>query len=125
MSPAVDDDGNEKEVEIEEELETEPLRNAPDPGKPSSKQMDEHRLTHVPYRMLCKWCNLGRGRGLQHRRSAGSDIPVVGIDYFFITKGGVKKRDELEEEYPSDHDGNKALFAARERGDVVKCIVLR
>ena len=51
MSPAVDDDGNEKEIEIEEELETEPLRNAPDPGKPSSKQMEGHRLTHVPYRM--------------------------------------------------------------------------
>ena len=33
---------------------------------------------------------------MQHRSSPGTTIPVVGIDYFFITAGGVKKRDELE-----------------------------
>ena len=52
-----------------------------------------------------------------------SKIPVVGIDYFFITAGGVKKRDELE--YSNNPEGHKELEAARAKGEVVKCMVVR
>ena len=87
-----------EEVQVKEELgeEAEAPRDARDPGCPTEKQVEDHRLTHLPFRTWCKWCNLGRGRGLQHKQSPKSEIPVVGIDYFFITAGGVKKRQELE-----------------------------
>ena len=74
--------------ELEEEAE--PPRAARDPGCPTEKQVEDHRLTHLPFRTWCKWCNLGRGRGLQHKQSPKSEIPVVGVDYFFITAGQQK-----------------------------------
>ena len=45
------------EVTIEEELdsETAPHKIAPDPSQPTSRQMAEHRITHSPYRILCKF----------------------------------------------------------------------
>jgi hypothetical protein len=53
-------------------------------------------MTHLPYRSWCRWCVLGRGRGLQHRARTGSLIPIVGIDYFYLTSSGVKLREELK-----------------------------
>ena len=120
-----DEDGTE-EVQIKEELETEvePLKTARDPGCPTVREVEEHRSRgHLPYRTWCKWCNLGRGRGFQHRKSPGSTIPIVGLDYFFITSGGVVKKDELG--MPEGEAGKKALEDARRKGDIVKCIVVR
>jgi hypothetical protein len=44
---------------------------AVDPGQPTKTQVEEHRTRgHVPYRSWCRWCNLGRGRSLQHHAKA-------------------------------------------------------
>ena len=105
-------------------METEPLRAARDPGCPTVKEVEDHRSRgHLPYRTWCKWCNLGRGRGLQHRKSPGSRIPIVGLDYFFITEGGVKKKEELG--LAEGEAGKNELEDARHKGDIVKCIVVR
>ena len=85
-----DDVAEEQEVQIEED-ETEVMapKEAPDPGKPTARQVALHRLTHLPFRLWCKWCVLGRGRGMQHRRLLGGLlIPILGLDYFVLTKGG-------------------------------------
>ncbi len=103
--------------------EVETVKIAPDPGQPTKRQIEEHRIAHWPYRSWCRWCALGRGRGLQHRGSSGSAIPIVGFDYFYLTKGGVKRRDELD--YSLDDSGERALEQARARGDIVKCILVR
>ena len=125
MAPTEDEIAVDEEVHIKEELdtETESLKQARDPGQPTARQVEDHRRTHVPYRVWCRWCWLGRGRGIQHRRSQGSAIPIIGIDYFFITKGGVKVREELE--HSLDEDGEKALNDARTQGDIVKCLLVR
>ncbi len=125
VAPAEEDVGEDEEVKIQEEQEVEidKLKHAADPGQPTQRQIDEHRRTHLPFRVWCKWCILGRGRGLQHRRGHGSCVPIIGMDYFFITEKGVKKRDELEQ--AQDEAGNKELDEARARGDIVKCLVVR
>ncbi len=66
---------------------------------------------------------MGRGLGLQHGQGLASWIAIVGLDYFFITRGGPKKRSELE--FSMDAAGEVALAEARKRGDVIKCILLR
>ena len=99
------------------------MKMATDPGQPTEKQVEEHRPCHVPYRTWCKWCNMGRGRGHQHRAGQPSLIAVIGLDYFFITPGGIKKRSELE--HSADDAGNAALEDDRRKGEIVKCIVLR
>ena len=63
--------------------EAEPAKHVADPGAPTNKQVEEHRETHIPFRSWCKWCVLGRGRGVQHRKAGTSTVPVIGADYFF------------------------------------------
>ena len=121
VAPTFDDVGDNEEVLVQEELDTEvePLKTAPDPGQPTKRQVEEHRTqAHIPYRSWCRWCNLGRGRGMQHRSREGSLIPIVGLDYFFLTEGGVKLRKELE---MSDEE----IAEARGKGELVKCLIVR
>ena len=51
VAPAVEEDAGE-EITIEEERsdEVERLKVAPDPGQPTSKQVELHRITHNPVR---------------------------------------------------------------------------
>ena len=74
------EDGEEISIEAGNDTEVEPVRIAADPGKPTDRQIEEHRMTHIPFRSWCRWCVLGRGRGLQHRARAGSLIPIIGMD---------------------------------------------
>ena len=64
---------------------------------------------------------MGRARGAQHRRSNDeSAIHIIGFDYFFITKGGIKKRSQLGDELPESDKGDAAVNTAREVGEIVK-----
>jgi len=103
--------------------EAEPVKRATDPGAPTTAQVEEHRMTHIPFRSWCKWCVLGRGRGIQHRKAGASDVPIIGVDYFFLTKGGFFARRELE--YAVSDEGDAELEAARARGDVAKYLLVR
>ena len=91
-------DTEELEIEIDTSQDVEPLRTAPSPELPSATAVEEHRHLHVPY-------------------------PLVGLDYFYITTGGVKVRTELE--FAGDGEGNAALEKAREDGKIIKCLVVR
>ena len=95
VAPLDEADEGEEEISIEEAEDVEPLRMAKDPRLPSAADVELHDRTHVPYRTWCKWCNMGRGRGVPHTHSRGSSVPIVGVDYFFITGDGWKKRKEL------------------------------
>ena len=112
-------------VEIKESEEAEPLTPAPSPVMPSAAEVEEHNLTHTPYRSWCDCCVQGRGLGEQRGRHAGRvhRIPRVGIDYFFNTVRGLKKREELD--IPNDAKGNEKLEAKRRSGEIVKCVVVR
>merc|ERR1711923_132205 len=66
------------------------------PGQPSAQEEEDHRCSHIPFRSWCRYCMMGRGLGTPHLSSQGqSSIPRVGLDYFYITSGGIKKEDEL------------------------------
>ena len=57
---------------------------------------------------------MGRGRGDQHLQTPGSKIPIVGLDYFYITRDAVHKREELD--YPQTAEGDQELDNARTAG---------
>ena len=79
---------DEVEVEIEGAEDTEPARHLPSEPAPTAKQVEEHRCSHIPFRSWCKWCMMGRGLGIQHRGGSSEPfIPIVALDYFFITPG--------------------------------------
>ena len=53
---------------------------------PSQEEIDEHMVTHLPYRSWCKFCVAGKAKSSGHRtgkREVGS-IPVVSLDYMFM-----------------------------------------
>ena len=66
---------------------------------------------------------MGRARGTLHAPLDCSAIPIIGIDCFFTTRGGVKIRSELD--FQATEEGNADLEVAREAGEIIKCIVLR
>ena len=100
--------------------EAEPPRKATSPTMPSAADVEEHRLTHVPFRSWCTECCMGRGLGEQRGAHTGRahDIPIVGVDFWYITTGGVKRRDELK-------DSDEELKEARENGKMMKCLIVR
>ena len=114
----------EGEIDIEGE-DDEPLKVAKDPKLPTAEAVAAHDCTHLPYRSWCKWCVQGRGRGEQHRQGHEAVIPQVGLDYFFITKGGVKTRKELEDDYNLNSEGDERLEDDRSNGNIVKAIIVR
>ena len=121
MAP-LEDDVEEGEITVGEDVE--PLRVAPSPKQPTVQEVEAHRWAHLPYRSWCKWCVMGRGRGEAHHSfSTRSGVPIVGIDYFFITRGGVKKRNELDQ--AQDRGGDAEVEAARNAGEIIKCILIR
>ena len=136
IAPAVEEEpdtaahveSNEGETEIQPEEETADLKVGVDPAQPSAADVAEHRVTHMPYRSWCPHCVAGRGLGEQRGRHAGRkhDIPRVGVDYWFITSGGdLKRRKEIEEEYPRDIDGGAKLEADRVELKIMKCLAVR
>ena len=74
-------------VEIEGEDVVEPPNKASNPRLPSAADVEEHNRTHIPYRSWCKWCVLGRGRGIQHRKAGASTVPIIGVDLLLPDEG--------------------------------------
>ena len=111
-------------VEAQGEEETIPVRAANSPETPSTKAFEEHREKgHIPHRDWCKFCIEGRGLTRQHRPGEPSVIPVVGLDYFYISAGGVQCRRELAQEEIAD--GEAAIQKERLEGSLVKCLLMR
>ena len=50
-------------------------------------------------------------------------MPRVGVDYWFITAEGLKKRSELD--YETNPKGEAALLEGRQKGIITKCLILR
>ena len=77
-------------IEVENE-ESEEARNAKGiqvSETPTQKDVDEHMLTHIPFRSRCKFCVMGRGASMQHRRIDKSEetIPTISIYYAFLNE---------------------------------------
>ncbi len=111
--------------EINDELnEAAPLKKPTIPVMPCLTEVEEHRRTHWPYRTWCKFCNMGRGLGEQRGgRDQPHAVPIIGVDYFFITVEGFKLRKELK--HPGTEDGEKMLLADRLEGRIIKCVLVR
>jgi len=57
-----------------------------DPKLPSSEEVRQHNLTHMPYRNWCPHCVRGRGKEMDHKKKKDTneqDIPEYHLDYCF------------------------------------------
>ncbi len=125
---ANDGGDNQDEGLDEEDQEVEPQRTAPDPRLPTEAEVDDHRIDHTPYRLWCEWCRRARGLGEQRGRGAGEvhHVPVIAMDYFFLTKDSLETRESLTRSgFARDADGEAKLLAALEERAVVNEILLK
>ena len=54
---------------------------------PTQKEIDEHVVSHLPFRAWCRHCVKGKAKGLPHRikkDKVEEQIPLVSIDYMFM-----------------------------------------
>ena len=81
---------DEREVEAEEEDSEEAgKRNVlkmMNPRRPSQDEVDEHEITHIPFRSWCRHCVLGRGKEAPHKKMDGAavDMPEIHWDFMFL-----------------------------------------
>ncbi len=58
---------------------------APTPQKVSKREVEEHNLTHTPFRAWCRHCVRGRAKNTPHRRSGKDEdgetkVPRISMD---------------------------------------------
>ena len=68
---------------------------------------------------------MGRAPGAQHRRGGQSTIPINGLDYFFMTKGCIKKMSQLGHEFPETEEGDAAMNLAHECAELAICFIVK
>ncbi len=57
----------------------------PEPLQLSREEVDEHDLTHLPFRSWCRHCVRGKGRAADHTGSVREDgLPELHLDYCFM-----------------------------------------
>jgi hypothetical protein len=78
----------EKDIEAENEEESPEGRSSArmgNPEQPSPREIDDHCLTHLPYRSWCSECVKGRGRQAPHRRGRGEHgLRELHMDFMFM-----------------------------------------
>ena len=69
----VEDAGQEEDViNADAEEEAERPRGLRDPGKPTKSEIEEHEISHIPFRPWCRACVLGRAKDKLHMRLVGA-----------------------------------------------------
>ncbi len=55
-------------------------------ARPNQEEVNQHMLTHIPYRSWCDHCVRGRAVNDHHKRSSDQEasIPVISIDYAYF-----------------------------------------
>ena len=94
------------------------VKSAPVPREPTQAEVDEHELTHVPFRSWCVHCQRGKARRRRHLRrkrtgvrragEPGMDIPVISIDYMYMEVDYSRRKNE--EEYSKDIEGKSPIL---------------
>ena len=85
-----EDIGGYRSVEVErkgKEEDKRELRKLIDPRKPTQEEVDEHELTHLPYRNWCPICVRAKGKELDHRKSIEEPTGLSEYSFDFCCPG--------------------------------------
>ena len=87
--------------------------------RPSQEDVDQHMLTHIPYRSWCDHCVRGRAVNDHHKKSRGqeSSIPVISIVYAYFgeTSDERKERKNKEKNGESTQIEEMPFIAVKDR----------
>ena len=71
------------------------VKNMLDPKLPSQAEVQQHNLTHMPYRSWCHHCVRGRGKEMDHKRKKKEDDELNVSEY------------HMDYCFPGDEDGQR------------------
>ena len=80
-------DGEEMTIQEEETMHGErKTKKMVNPLLPSAREVDEHNISHLPFRSWCPHCIKGRGREADHRRQPHTErgVDEFHLDYCFL-----------------------------------------
>ena len=104
--------GRDEEITESQEAEVEPLRTMQTPETPTQDEIDQHQIDHVPFRPWCRYCLEGFGREDGHFHSeVKRDVPVVSLDYCFLSRRGVFLRTEWQ---PQENESFIKILVVRD-----------
>ena len=54
--------------------------------RPSRKEVEEHMMTHIPFRAWCPHCVRGKARAAYHKKDKRGErhVPIIGMDYMYM-----------------------------------------
>ena len=87
VNPVEKEGEDELEPPEEEQFGMRNPRRVLDPKLPSQREVEEHNLTHLPYRNWCKHCVFGKGRAAPHykRTKREDSLAEIHFDYCFMS----------------------------------------
>ena len=112
-----DNDDDEDGPAAEEEFQRPRVRR--DPGQPTAAEVEEHNVTHIPYRPWCEACNRGKARKKPSLRLCGayahSEHARVRMDYAKLTEV-VEESDDGEQgdEDSENVENSQAMLVMQE-----------
>ena len=109
-------DKEEKEAELGQDSgDSRSMKKMIDPCLPTRAEIDEHEMTHLPFRNWCRHCIMGRGKERGHFKAERDQDAVaeIHIDYCFPCGAGVKPRNLREK--ASEAAGNMTVMVLRDR----------
>ena len=77
--------GGEEVIRLGAKEDCRKLRGLGDPRKPTMAEVEEHRLTHLPYRNWCTVCVKAKGKDLDHWTAVTEErgVSEYAFDYCF------------------------------------------
>ena len=58
------------------------------PVSPSEAEVEQHELTHLPFRNWCRHCVRAKGKESPHHESSPGGVSKFATDYMFMSKDG-------------------------------------
>ena len=99
--------------EINTDEDVEPIKTLPTPDLPTPAALEEHRVTHLPYRSWCDDCVEAMAREFGHKTAeqSGRRIPIIGFEYLAMSRRGFFERSGFE---PIDGESVAKVLAIKD-----------
>ena len=77
------------DMRAEEEFGKRDFTKLQDPRLSTQREIDDHNLTHLPYKSWCAHCIAGKGKVAHHTKQDWKDgLPELHLDYCFLSTEG-------------------------------------
>ena len=85
------------------------------PYLPTLSELQQHRITHLPFRAWCPECVEALATEMARRLRAHErrDVLHISVDYFFLSSKGIVTRDEVDNKWDSPPTDTLRVLAGR------------